>query len=221
MFGAKMLYGISFIFACNMDKPITQDTGGVDTAPPEESGCSSDYDCGEGFICEATECIAGDRNNSLEEAVSLLWDSSSSETINPAGDVDYFVFNAEGGEYLRLYTVTDNEGDDTVVVLRDPNGKVVTWSDDYPTGSAISTKDSVLFAYLADEGQYSISVEDYGSYFGEEPQGSSFYTYSIYIEEWSRATRESDAIDNPQLGIDMESTNMWDSVGVLIVKGKV
>ena len=214
-----MRYGLALLFfACNQDKPIEPnnptDTG---TTPPQE-GCSQDDDCGQGLICEAQECVAGDRNNALDEAESILWESSISGTINPENDVDYYTFYAEGGEYLRLYTTTDFEEDDTVVVLRDPNGKVITWSDDYPTGSAISSKDSVLFAFLAEEGTHVISVEDYGSYFGNDPSGSSLYGYSLYIEEWSRTTREEDSMENPLLGIDMENTNMWDSVGISIAE---
>lgn len=214
-----MRSGFALLFlACNQDKPIEpKNTADTSTSQTQE-GCSEDDDCGQGLICEAQECVAGDRNNALDEAESILWEASISGTINPENDVDYYTFNAEGGEYLRLYTTTDVEEDDTVVVLRDPNGKVVTWSDDYPTGSAISSKDSVLFAYLAEEGTHVISVEDYGSYFGSDPNASSQYGYSLYIEEWSRTTREEDSMENPMLGIDMESTNMWDSVGISILE---
>ena len=213
-----MRFGLALLFlACNQDKPI-ESKNTSDSGSTQQEGCSLDTDCGSGTICEAQECVAGDRNNSLDEAQSILWEASISGTVNPEGDVDYYTFNAEGGEYIRIYTTTDFEEDDTVVVLRDPNGKVVTWSDDYPTGSSISSKDSVLFAFLAKEGTYVITVEDYGSYFGSNPSASSLYGYSLYLEEWSRTTRETDSFDNPLLGIDMENTNMWDSVGVSIAE---
>jgi hypothetical protein len=214
-----MRFGFALLFfACNQDKPI-ETNNLTDTATiPSEEGCTQDDDCDQGYICEVQDCIPGDRNNSLEEAESLLWESSISGIINPEEDVDYYTFNAEGGEYVRLYTITDIDEDDTVVVLRDPNGKVITWSDDYPTGSSISSKDSILFAFLAEEGTHVISVEDYGSYFGNDPSASSSYGYSLYLEEWSRTTREDDSMENPLLGIDMETTNMWDSVGISIAE---
>ena len=212
----RYLFVLFALCAC-ADKPIEveESTDSGITANPDE-GCSSDDDCGQGLICEATDCTPGDRNNSLEEAESLLWESSKSGTINPAGDIDYFTFNAEGGEYIWAYTVTEGEEENTVIVLRDPNGKVVTWSNDYATGSSINSKDSVMFAYLAKAGLHSITVEDYGSYFGGTPAGSVQYEYSLYLEEWSRTTREADSPENPLLGIDMENTNMWNSVGVSI-----
>ena len=103
------------LWGCDADKsiPVIEDTG---TTIVVDEGCSTDNDCAQGLICENTECIDGDRNNALEEAESLLWEASKSGIINPAGDVDYYTFNAEGGEYIRVYTVS-GEDDDTVAVV--------------------------------------------------------------------------------------------------------
>ncbi|MEC7985875.1 MAG: PPC domain-containing protein [Myxococcota bacterium] len=206
----------TLLCACVTDKEPESSNGADSATDQPDVECTQDSECSDGFICEAQECISGDRNNSQEEAISLLWSDSRNGTINPAGDIDYYSFNASGGEYIRIYTTTEYDEDDTVLVLRDPNGKILTWSDDYPTGSQVSSKDSVIFAYLPIAGTYLITVQDYGTYFNTTPNGSPFYGYGLYLEEWQRHTRENDSMENPQLGIDMENTNMWDSVGVNI-----
>ena len=38
-----------------------------------DSSCAEDAACGTGQICEAGECVDGDRNNSVDEAESLLF----------------------------------------------------------------------------------------------------------------------------------------------------
>ena len=127
-----------FIIACK-DQTISTDT--ADLKPLVEGECVIDSDCINGQICEENECLSGDRNNNIEEAVTLLWDDSVTETFSTAGDVDYFSFSTPGEEYIRLLTQTDYEDGDTVMVLRDPNGRVVTWSDDFPTGTRVTSID--------------------------------------------------------------------------------
>ena len=143
------------LYGCG-DKPIETDTEDTTISQPDtelpEIECSEDSDCDNGTICEDQECIDGDRNNDQDEAVGLLWESEEYETINPVGDIDFFSFSASGGEYVRIYTQTDYESGDTILTLRDPNGKIVTWSDDYPTNTAVNDLDSVIYAYLAEQG---------------------------------------------------------------------
>ena len=38
---------------------------------------------------------------------------------------------------------------------------IVTWSDDFPTGTRVTSIDSVIYAYLEEAGTYIVSVEDY------------------------------------------------------------
>ena len=203
-----------FIIACK-DQTISTDT--ADLKPLVEGECVIDSDCINGQICEENECLSGDRNNNVEEAVTLLWDDSVTETFSTAGDVDYFSFSTPGEEYIRLLTQTDYEDGDTVMVLRDPNGRVVTWSDDFPTGTRVTSIDSVIYAYLEEAGTYIVSVEDYNTYFqtGDE-FGSTLYDYSIYLEDWSRHTSEPDSIDSPSIELEIDQENSWTSVGVLV-----
>ena len=203
-----------FIIACK-DQTISTDT--ADPKPVVEGECVIDSDCINGQICEENECLSGDRNNSIEEAVTLLWDDSITETFSTTGDVDYFSFSTPGEEYIRLLTQTDYEDGDTVMVLRDPNGRVVTWSDDFPTGTRVTSIDSVIYAYLEEAGTYIVSVEDYNTYFqtGDE-FGSTLYDYSIYLEDWSRHTSEPDNVDSPSIELEIDQENSWTSVGVLV-----
>ena len=207
------------LFGCSGDKEIEDDgddtnIGTQDSA--EEIECSEDGDCGNGLICESQECVDGDRNNGLEEAIGLLWEAEEYETLNPADDVDYFTFSAAGGEYIRIYTKTEYPDGDTVMTLRDADGKIVTWTDDYPTNSSVNGLDSVIYAYLPTAGEYLITVEDYNTYFGTSTDTSSTqYEYSLFIEEWSRHTEEPDDFGT-SYEIEMAEANMWNSVGVVI-----
>ena len=207
------------LYGCG-DKPIESDPEDTPISQPEsvtEEGCSEDSDCGTGMICDAQECVDGDRNNDQSEAVQLLWEAESSETINPYGDIDYFSFSAAGGEYIRAYTITDYEEGDTILTLRDPNGKIVTWSDDYPTNSAVNSFDSVLYAYLSQPGDYLLSVEDYNSYFSTGTTiASKNYEYSVLVEEWSRHVVDPDSLEAPGYEMAIDAVNSWNSVGVVI-----
>lgn len=201
------------------DKPIESDTS---TSPSAESViCVTDSDCSGGEICQADEtgladCVDGDRNNSLDEATYLLWDESIEGYINPDGDLDYYTFSTYGQEYVRITTITEREEADTVVTLRDPLGKVVTYSDNFATGSEVSSLDSVVYAYLAYEGEYLITVEDIGTHMGEDPYGHPSYLYTLNLTEWSQVTSEPDSFSDGPLSLELENDNMWNSVGVHI-----
>ena len=62
------------LIGCNRD--VTPDK-----APTESSTCNEDSDCGDGTICESSACIDGDRNNSADESISLLWEEQTTEWI--------------------------------------------------------------------------------------------------------------------------------------------
>ena len=162
------------LFGCGKDEPIEDGSTGVGSGDGGDEGgddggeydCESDDECSSWEICESQECVDGDRNNSLDEAEGILWDDATSGYINPADDVDYYTFTAEGGEYIRVSVTNDSEEGDTVLVLRNPSGKTHAVVDNHPTGGSVSTYDSVMYAYLDEAGTWSLSIEDVGSYSG-------------------------------------------------------
>src|SRR5678815_1317390 len=88
--------------ACVKDKPIEDsrpdgDDGGDDGGT---SDCADDGECSPWQICEAGDCLDGDRNNATDEAEPLLWEGAAEGYINPENDVDFYSFTADGGEYI-------------------------------------------------------------------------------------------------------------------------
>lgn len=208
---------------CTGDKPPPStdsgDSGDTDSGTPAEE-CAEDAECSDGEICEADVCVDGDRDNSVDEATSLLWESDGLGVINPAGDVDFYKFEADGGEFVRIRTVLNYDDGDTALTLRSPSGKVVASVDNYPTGGTVSTYDAVLYAYLASAGTYTIAVEDIGTYYsGGEPNGNPGYEYTVSLNAWSGHTDESDALDDPSVDVDITSGSSIYPVGVVLEEG--
>lgn len=208
--------------ACSGDKPIDGDgttDGQTDDAGATGPECVEDSDCSDWEICDDDACVDGDRNNSVDEAQTLLWDDGVEGILNPAGDVDYFKLVGEGGEFLRLRTVHEfgDAGGDTVLTLRDSAGKVLTSSDDYPTGSSTSSADSTLYAYLPSAGDYYIQVEDQGTYYenGEE-LGDADYVYTLTVETWGQHTSEPDDGGDPSVELSIDGTGSFYAVGVAL-----
>lgn len=205
------------VLACG-DKEIQGDGGATSDGGGDGPQCDDDNDCGTGRICEDEACVDGDRNNSVDEAERLLWDSTVTGIINPKGDVDYFVFTADGGEWLRLRTtVTDSETQDTAITLRTASGKIVTRSDNYPTGHRSSSSDATIYAWLANAGEYYVQVEDQGTYNenGEEV-GARDYSYTLELLAWSQVSSEPDAADDPSLSLGISSTSVFMPVGAVL-----
>ena len=87
------------LVACgDKDQAIEDDDEGGDTSVVDTLECETDSDCDSAEICEASECVGGDRNNSVEEAEVLLPDDDTDgHFINPSGDEDYFSYTTDGG----------------------------------------------------------------------------------------------------------------------------
>ena len=114
------------------------ETGDTEAPPPD---CLEDAQCGDNEICEEETCVAGDRNNSVEEANTILWEMDNLGALETAGDVDYYAFVASGGEFVRISTEPLVEGTEmnTVVTLYDPNGKVHHVEDEHAAAAACSS----------------------------------------------------------------------------------
>ncbi len=204
--------------ACPNPDDDYKTTGETDPTVPDTAECADDTDCGADQICEAEVCVDGDRNNAPDEATPILWEETLSGVINPDGDIDYYRFEAEGGEYLRALTalVDDTEDYDTVLTIREANGKTVTSADAYATGTSVTGEDAVAFAYLAEAGTYTIAVEDIGTASGGVGYGHPEYGYQLTLEEWGDATAETDDADAPRLNLDLSDERIWYSAGVLV-----
>ena len=201
------------------DSPIEDEDDGdvTDTTPDEDTTCTTDSDCSSWEICEGGECDDGDRNNAVEEAESLLWGESRTGTINTSQDVDYYTFAADGGEFIRISTTALSKDVDTVITIRKENGKVLTIADAFATGTSISGTDAIAFAYLADAGTYSVSVEHRDSYYGSGASSSGRgEDYEIALTQWGDATSESDSSGSPSFTISATDSRIWYTVGVLL-----
>ena len=183
------------------------ETGETGEAPPE---CLEDAQC-DGFeICEIEECIVGDRDNSPDEATTLLWDNDTPGTIQEAGDVDYFTFNADGGEFVRIATATaGSELTDTIVTLYTPSGKVHQIEDEHPVGSVLDN-DTILYAYLPEGGAWFLAVEDVNG------AGATNADYVVSVTEVGGASSETDSMESPAYSFEATRSNSYWAIGVVL-----
>jgi hypothetical protein len=201
-----MLLGLSTIVAaCG---PRTEDTAPEGKPSGDDSGpeCSIDDECGDGEICESDACIDGDRNNELEDAEALVWEETNEGVINPAGDVDWYSVQAEGGEFFRVTAVTaEAEGGlDSVVSVYNAAGQRLVWEDEHPGGN-VSSADSMVFGYFPEAGTWYIKVEDVGTFDGGDGTGGPDETYTLQISEWNSVISEPDSAQ--EAGLDFGDVN--------------
>ena len=196
---------------------------GADGGADDDGTCDGDSDCDDWEICEDSACEDGDRNNAVDEAETLLWEDPTAGYINPVGDVDYFRFTADGGEFVRIESVLSDDviefGGDTVLTLRDSAGKVVTEANRFATETGVTGVDAAMYAYLAEAGDYTITVQDDGTY-GADPEGVeegfASYRYELTLSEWSGTTEEPDSAERPLYTINLSDSRQWATVGVLL-----
>ncbi|MEL6348296.1 MAG: hypothetical protein AAFV53_34620 [Myxococcota bacterium] len=210
------LLPFALVLACNGDTGIEDDTepfGGDDTDidDTDDETCDQDTDCREHEICEPDECIDGDRNNALEDADALLWSSSVEATINTPGDVDFYTITAEGGEFVRISADTEFDDVLTELIVREPSGKVLTSSFAFPTNTSIGTS-TVAFAYFAEAGEYSVSVEH-----RDATAGGRGLDYAISLQQWGPVVNEAtDTPEEPGYTLNVDQSRIWSTVGALI-----
>ncbi len=210
------LVGLSlFVAACDPRKEDTAPEGVGDQ--PDGPECSADGDCGDGEICEDDACVDGDRDDEIEDANTLLWDSQADGAINPEGDVDWYAVQAEGGEFVRVSVVTAEEdgGLDSIVSIYTESGKRLAWEDEHPAGD-VSSADSMCFAYFPEAGTYYLKVEDRGTFYDEGLIGGPDETYTVEISEWNAVVVEDDSAQDAGLDFGETSTNTLYSFPVLL-----
>ena len=135
------------LFACTS---TPSEDPASDPPPASPGGCETDTSCDRGEICEASVCEVGDRDNSFEEASIIRLNEEVAGTIEPAGDVDFYVYESTGPEWIRVQTT--NSGDpinslDTVLQVFATNGAEHAVADNFATGR-VNTFDSVAIVYL-------------------------------------------------------------------------
>lgn len=202
------------LLACTNAEDSGWEPSGDDTDEPVDETCDNDDACAEYQICEDDACVTGDRNNSLDEATPLLWESPEGAYLQEAGDEDFFSFQAEGGEFLRLHTRwagTDDEDDatiDTLVTLYDPSGKVHATEDDHAIGN-VNTYDTVMYAYLPDAGTWTAKVSEVNG------GGSVTGEYEIEIRETSAHTNDEDSLEDPSYDLELNEGSIF-AIGVVL-----
>jgi hypothetical protein len=200
-----------WILACT-GTSTSGDTGFTATdLPPEDETCATDVDCDDWELCEDEECVNGDLNNGIDEAEAILWEQVITGYLQTDGDQDFYSFQADGGEWVRIDTEPKGteEDMDTVVTLYDPKGKVHHVESEHPWGN-VSTYDTVMYTYLPDGGTWSILVEDANGL------GSSGSQYDLRLIEVTNAVDQGDSFNSPGYELDIElSSSIW-AIGVLL-----
>lgn len=226
------LLSLGVLGGCDGDEKIDSEDDPAYSSEDDDDGtttdgaaCTDDTDCGAGRICEDGTCETGDRNVTPDDAEPLRFGSTDDESSYVRGllqtedDVDWYAIEADGGEFVRIATYTDEEDPtrDTVVSLYRDNGKLITYANGYAAGGGVGDADSIVYAYLSEAGTYHVKVEDDATFFGEgEPSGDLDYTYDLLLTEWSGVTAEPDAPEDPRAGITVASERSWSAVGVLL-----
>ncbi len=113
-------------------------------------------------------------NNSITQATLIVPPVTVRGTINPAGDVDVFAFDARRGQHLRVdidaQTLTPPSSLDSVVTLLDSRGNQVAENDD-TEGSL----DSLLQVTIPGTGRFFIRVRHF------DQKGGPSFTYEMKV----------------------------------------
>ncbi len=224
---AAALLAALLLCACPDDKLTSGETALPETGPDSEAPeCSEDDTCEAWEICEDDVCVDGDRNESSDEAEPLGWEEPLSGYLNPAEDVDWFSIESDGGQFVRVSTrptgaesgePVASEDMDTVLILYDPSGDWVVWEDDYPTGGVVNGYDTIIYAYLAEAGTYSLAVMDASTaYDRDEKLGGADFSYVVELQEYGSPPDEPDSFEDPGADRDLESSGYFYPVPILL-----
>lgn len=154
---------------------------------------------------------------------------TTSDSVDPEGDVDYWSVNLEEGQFLQVRTLTvagdpeaqgfdcdgsyDTNPVDTVVEIYDPAGARIAASDDYPMG--LCGRDSLALARAESGGTYVLAVTDWnnwsegGALFGNAPVGGEEFSYTLLTTVTEAEASGGTLGDTPALAALAESTS-WE-----------
>lgn len=211
------------VTSCTGTSDDNDTTTPTDTSDPLE--CIEDATCGDFEICEENECVMGDRDDTFEGANSVFQVQNADDPnvsvglIHTAGDVDHFVYQAAGPEWLRVWTQTnetDEDGLDTVVSVYGANGALHHYMDETGTGS-LSSYDTLMHVYLPSAGTWYFRVEDKSTFEADgEPRGDSAWRYRFGVQAWGSVTVEPDSLEDPSIVFELATGTTIYPWGVLI-----
>lgn len=190
-----MMMSALLLAACSNGKQTDADSD-IPPVPDTAVLCITDDDCSEGFACADNGlCAPVDGDNSFEEATSILFNEEATGIINPAGDIDYFVFETNSpGQWVTIQTINERtvvDDLDTVIRLYESNGLEHAAADNFDI-YRISGADSRIIAYLPNAGQWFVTVEDVSTYYDlEEKRGEEDYEYTLQVDAFTGVVTEA------------------------------
>jgi hypothetical protein len=147
-----------------------------------------------------TQNDAAPSNNSFDTAKAITIDSTTavSDSINPAGESNYYKFDGTAGDWLIIgtiaYDLSTPSDCDTVITLYDKDRTQIAIDDDAMPWSGT---DSEIVIKLPTTGTYYVKVQDYSDWSGDTPMGGSTYKYQVYAGHLrSECTTDTEPNDN-------------------------
>lgn len=178
--------------------------------------CGDDDDCGPSQICDDGVCARGDRDDTFDGATDIRQNDVTNAEIFPDADVDTYVYTTAGPEWIRIQTeVTGGDLNTVVAIYQGVNGALWASMDDYPTGP-VATWDTVLYAWLPTAGEWFVTVEDQGSWYGDAPETGD---YTIEVLPFEAVIAEPDSSADPDITIELDTRNTTWAIGALIDDG--
>ncbi len=191
-----------------------QDEGGERCGDGDVTG---DEECDDGNTIPGDGCDQRCRNESLADGNDTRDTAQAMEgnqvdgVIATPGDIDWYSFTAEAGQWVAMGTEANRNDDptkiDTVITLYDADGNQVAENDDaYPRQNT----DSELITRLMATGTYYVEVQEFTSWQNETNEGDPSYTYRLFVN----VLATEDIGRNAIYGEESDSSTALDSVKV-------
>lgn len=127
----------------------------------------------------------GDGNDSFDTATpATLGTAIEDGVIDPAGDLDYYSFEGEAGQWIAITTSANPDDDpemvDTVLTLFDSSMTQIAENDD---SIPRTDTDSEIFTRLPSAGTYYVLVQEFSTWADDTPEGMESFAYELLIAE--------------------------------------
>ncbi|MCP4871867.1 MAG: hypothetical protein GY898_24435 [Proteobacteria bacterium] len=208
-------------FALTACPPPVDDDDDLVAPPDDDDGadCDADTDCsftvGLEICGDEGVCVEGDRNNSIDEAQLMEYDTSTQLYIAPAGDVDYYRFTGTQGDLFLVSTLaTDPETLDTVVIYYDEDGTELAFNDDFERVTSVPP-DSRLYSGVPATGTFFFSVQDRRSWANDPTDPAVGGDDSQYTVTLGRAPGDTAIVVASEDNDEPASATIWDVANTL------